>query len=156
MNKQMVLWLSAGLTLVMVAAFGAAFLSIINRSTPAPAARVEAAPAPLTTTLPAATESPVQAALSADVAAQIALNVAPGASLTKTPELVNFQGTVAYEVLLDQGAVYVDANSGKVLANTAAQNIAGANSTQRGGEGFENRSGGEHEGFGGLIGGHDD
>ena len=53
-------------------------------------------------------------------ATEIAQRAAPGAKLTRTPELVNFQGSVAYEVLLNQGTLYVDANSGSVLFNSAA------------------------------------
>ena len=55
--------------------------------------------------------------LGGDEAVQIAQKLAPTAKLQGAPELVNFQGTVAYEVLLDQGKVYVDANNGKVLSN---------------------------------------
>ncbi|MFN8441695.1 MAG: PepSY domain-containing protein [Caldilineaceae bacterium] len=58
--------------------------------------------------------------LGSDEAAQIAQKLAPTAKLQGTPELVNFQGTVAYEVVLDQGKVYVDANNGKVLSNGLA------------------------------------
>jgi hypothetical protein len=37
------------------------------------------------------------------------------------PELVDYQGIVAYEVILNTGLIYVDANSGQVLySNTAA------------------------------------
>ena len=32
-----------------------------------------------------------------------------------SPELVNYNGTVAYEVLLDSGATYIDASVGTVL-----------------------------------------
>ena len=75
------------------------------------------APAPQPAPAPAAPAF----AVSADQAAGIALGVAaPGANLTKTPELVSFQGTPAYEVILDKGTVYVDAQSGAVLANGAA------------------------------------
>ncbi len=58
-------------------------------------------------------------AVSADGAAAIALAASPGASLLATPELVDFQGTVAYEVRLDRGNIYVDATTGKVLYNGA-------------------------------------
>lgn len=72
-------------------------------------------------------------AVSADQAGQIALDAATGAALTRTPELVDFQGTVAYEVLLDQGMLYVDANSGQVLHNgvtTMAAPASGGQITQ--------------------------
>jgi len=54
-------------------------------------------------------------AVSAEQAATIALNTAPGAALASPAELVDFQGAVAYEVGLDAGKVYIDANSGQVL-----------------------------------------
>ena len=57
--------------------------------------------------------------VSADQAGQIALNAAPGASLLATPTLVNLNGTVAYQVRLNMGLVYVDANSGQVLFSQA-------------------------------------
>lgn len=59
-------------------------------------------------------------------AAVIAMNAAPNAELIRAPELVNFQGTVAYQVALNQGDVYVDANSGQVLLNNAAAVQIGA------------------------------
>jgi uncharacterized membrane protein YkoI len=57
--------------------------------------------------------------VSAEQAAGIAQQAAPGARLTRGAELVSFQGTVAYEVLFDLGAVYVDATSGAVVYNGA-------------------------------------
>lgn len=53
-------------------------------------------------------------------AAIAALQLAPGASLVSVPDLVSFRGSVAYEVRLDTGTMYVDANSGQVLYNGAA------------------------------------
>ena len=54
-------------------------------------------------------------AVSAEQAAAIAQQAVPGAAVSGTPELVLFQGTPAYEVVLDAGVVYVDAQSGAVL-----------------------------------------
>jgi uncharacterized membrane protein YkoI len=96
---------------------------------------VQAQPAPQPTPAPAAPTY----AVSPDMAVTIAMNVAPGAKLARQPELVNFQGAVAYEVMLDTGAVYVDANSGQILFNGTA--VAGSGGHQ-GGE----HEGGEHEG----------
>ncbi len=62
-------------------------------------------------------------ALSAEQAQTIALNMAPRAKVTKAPELVSYQGTAAYEVILDLGAVYVDAQSGAILASSVASNV---------------------------------
>lgn len=47
--------------------------------------------------------------------------VAPNGRVLQQPELVNYQGTVAYEVSLDLGVLYIDANDGTVLYNGIAQ-----------------------------------
>jgi uncharacterized membrane protein YkoI len=57
--------------------------------------------------------------VSPEQAASIALQAEKGAALLKPPELVSYQGTVAYEVTLDRGTVYIDANSGQVLYDSA-------------------------------------
>jgi uncharacterized membrane protein YkoI len=56
--------------------------------------------------------------LSADAAAEIALEHAPGANLVEAPRLVSYQGATAYEVLLEQGPLYVDAQSGTVITTS--------------------------------------
>jgi uncharacterized membrane protein YkoI len=119
-----------------------------------PQVRVQAPPqptaAPEPTPVPAPTAPPAPTyPISPDMAATIALNAVPGATLTRQPELVDFQGAVAYEVILDRGAVYVDATSGQVLYNGAATT---ASSGGHGGE----HEGGEHEGSEHEGGGHDD
>lgn len=53
--------------------------------------------------------------VSPDLAAGLALSLAPGAKLTSVPALVDFQGTVAYEVILDRGSMYIDATTGRLL-----------------------------------------
>ena len=40
-----------------------------------------------------------------------------------TPELINYNGTAAYEVLLDSGTIYVDANLGAILNPVATNNV---------------------------------
>ena len=55
------------------------------------------------------------AALSAAQATVLAKQDAPNAILQATPELINYNGTAAYEVLLDSGATYIDANLGSIL-----------------------------------------
>ncbi len=55
------------------------------------------------------------AALTAEQATALAKQEAPDAILQATPELINYNGTVAYEVILDSGAIYIDANLGAVL-----------------------------------------
>jgi hypothetical protein len=77
---------------------------------PAPTATLEQAPEPA---------APAEAtyALTPHDAATVALTVAARASVVSVPELVSYEGTVAYEVRTDLGLLYVDANSGAVLYN---------------------------------------
>lgn len=67
------------------------------------------------------TSAPAADTISADAAAQAALNLAPGAQLMSTPELVDFRGVTAYEVVLDAGTVYVDAASGQPIYAVSAR-----------------------------------
>ena len=55
------------------------------------------------------------AALSAAQATELAKQESPNSILQATPELINYNGTAAYEVLLDSGATYIDANLGAIL-----------------------------------------
>ncbi|MFN3373612.1 MAG: PepSY domain-containing protein [Chloroflexus sp.] len=82
---------------------------------PAAPAPAPAAPAPA----PAAPPAPTYA-VSQQQAQEIALANAGGATLVRAPELVSLQGTPAYEVVFDRGAIYIDAQTGAVLANTIA------------------------------------
>jgi hypothetical protein len=75
--------------------------------------------------------------VSADAAVQSALSLVPGAQLLNTPELVNFEGTPAYEVVLDAGTVYVDAASGQPIDAISAR--------QRNRQQFEQQEHEEHE-----------
>jgi hypothetical protein len=52
-------------------------------------------------------------------AARAALLAVPGARLLRPPELVAFEGVTAYEALLDQGTLYIDAATGQILYNGA-------------------------------------
>jgi uncharacterized membrane protein YkoI len=82
-----------------------------------------------------------------DVAAEIARLVAPGSALGGSPELVNFQGTAAYEVTLSAGKVYVDARTGQVLHNGVTAQVAqGGDGSEGGNGGSSARGGDEHEG----------
>jgi uncharacterized membrane protein YkoI len=102
--------------------------------------------AQVTATTPAFLFSPEQAA-------NIALQAAPGAALSSIPELVNFQGIMAYKVTLNTGIMYIDANSGQVLYNGTTPPVSVRASNQgptktgrnagNGGEG--ERGGGERE-----------
>ncbi len=90
----------------------------LARVSSAPAAApVSASAAPGSAALPAAPTF----AVTPDRAAQIAMATAPGASINGTPELVDFQGIISYEVNTTVGLIYVDANTGAVVFNSAAQ-----------------------------------
>ncbi|NNJ10116.1 hypothetical protein EKD04_007235 [Chloroflexales bacterium ZM16-3] len=49
----------------------------------------------------------------------IAQDNEPTATVIGAPTLITYAGTPAYEVMLDRGMIYVEANTGRVLANTA-------------------------------------
>ncbi len=159
MSKKLVFGIAGALTLCMLMAVGIITASILTRTQMAAAApQIQAAPANSGAAgSQAQPNNPnVQAALSTDSAAQIAMSLVPGATLTRTPELVNYNGTVAYEVLMNQGAVYVDANSGQILGTTVQASGRQRAGRDGGGEQFEHQSGGENEGFGGFFGGDGD
>jgi uncharacterized membrane protein YkoI len=91
-------------------------------SVPAPAAL---APAPAALA-PAAPPAPVYA-VSPEQAQAIAQANAQGATLIRAPELVSLQGVPAYEMVFDRGAIYVDAQTGAILANTISTGTQVAN-----------------------------
>ncbi|WP_350562206.1 hypothetical protein [Psychrobacter sp. CAL346-MNA-CIBAN-0220] len=62
------------------------------------------------------------AALTAVQATMLAKQDAPNALLQSAPELINYNGTVAYEVRLDSGTTYIDANLGTILNPVANYN----------------------------------
>ena len=110
----------------------------------APAQKANYAPQYEVVPAQAPAQVPAQAstvAITSDQAALIALSNAPGASLTKTPELVDFEGSVAYEVMLNNGTLYINANDGQVLYNSL---IVSATANQ-GYEGEEYEEEEEHE-----------
>jgi len=77
------------------------------------AAASQAVASQVTTDQPAA-----EYAVSTDQANQIAVKaVELGSKQLKTPELVDFEGKAAYEVVYEKGSVFVDAQSGDVLFN---------------------------------------
>jgi len=84
----------------------------------APAATPEPPAPPTSTATPAGPPAP---AVTSDQAARIGRAVARGAHLLRGPELVDFTGTRAYELTFDHGRVYIDATTGQVLYNDAAQ-----------------------------------
>jgi hypothetical protein len=85
-----------------------------NQGANPPTAQVQQVQAP---TLPVAT-TPALYTVDDQAASAIAESVVPtNMSPLSTPELVNFEGKIAYEVIFDQGNVYVDADTGDVLYN---------------------------------------
>ena len=59
---------------------------------------------------------PLSAAmLTSDQAIALGKQNLPNATLQATPELVNYNGAVAYEVRLDTNTTYIDANLGSIL-----------------------------------------
>ncbi|GAB4440398.1 MAG: PepSY domain-containing protein [Chloroflexi bacterium OHK40] len=81
------------------------------------------------------------AVISAAQAQTIALQTAPGATLLRPAELVRYQGVLAYEVVLDQGTRYIDAERATLLASetrsdqiSAAQAVEAARAYRGGGE----------------------
>jgi hypothetical protein len=67
------------------------------------------------TAIPAPTPTPWP--ISPAAAEAIVHLIAPGAVITTPAALVDFQGTVAYEIKTNLGLVYIDAATGKVLYN---------------------------------------
>ena len=61
------------------------------------------------------TADPGSYPVSPDLAAGLALQLAPGAKILSGPTLVDFRGTVAYEIILDHGAIYIDATNARLL-----------------------------------------
>ena len=112
-------------------------------------AQLEAAPIPPPTTAPPApvpTDPPAAPtyAVSAERAGQLARAVVPGATLRGPPDLVSYQDVPAYEVLLDQGTIYIDATTGRVLYNNAlASRIQAAPQPARDHESEEHEHGGD-------------
>jgi uncharacterized membrane protein YkoI len=92
--------------------------------TPKPRVYVQAAP----TAKPAPTY-----AVSPQLAMSLALGAVPGAVVQSVPELVLFAGVPAYEVILDKGKVYIDANTGLVLYNGAITIASGGGGGDNGG-----------------------
>ncbi len=79
-------------------------------------------------TLPAPTAQATSEYLfNVEHAASIAAQVA-GTAPSNLPELVNFSGTPAYEVVFPNGNIYIDANTGNVLFNGLQVTVANISS----------------------------
>lgn len=113
MSKRGALILSVILTAFILVLVGGVVARVLPANTPVS----EAAPPPSTSNereQPRPAPSPAPA-LTPEQAAAIASSFVPGARPAGTPELVSLEGTLAYEVRLDRGSVYLDANSGRLL-----------------------------------------
>jgi hypothetical protein len=136
MTQRLAMILAGALTVfVLMLIVGVAVTVAIRSFVTAHAVVQPAVPAATAST---STTRPIAVKLSSDQAVQIAVKLAPQAKVVRVPELVSYQGTVAYEVLLNQGSVYVDANNGQVLYKDLA--LAQSQTT---GQGNINRT--EHE-----------
>lgn len=91
----------------LIAAREAQYIEMINQAN----AQLTQAQQASTAELAAAAFSSEQAAGVADAAAL------SGATRTGDPQLVNFEGAVAYEVPYDYGNIYVDATTGELIFN---------------------------------------
>lgn len=151
MNQRMALIIAGALTAFVFVLMTGVGLTVAVKSFATTSPAAVQVPAPVSSAIadqPLLASNAITAQLSPDQAAQIALNVAPNATLARTPELVSFQGTAAYEVSLSQGNVYIDANSGKVLLNNATASAAAPapiRSGERRGEGTNNQGQGGHD-----------
>lgn len=143
MNQRLALLLAGALTAFLLVLMGsvASVLVVLPGILPQAQTEVNAQPQPnaqfqtAPIAQPVGVSNQVTVKLTPQQAARIAQTTAPRARLSGTPELVNYNGTLAYEVVLDRGTIYVDANNGTVLTNGAT-----SASSNRGGERHE-----EHE-----------
>ena len=111
MTRKPTFWISLGITAFMLFAL----LSVFNfSSNNNPGIVLNSA------TQQAIDLQPVEASISAEQAASIAQNEA-GIQPSAAAELVNYQGTAAYEVPFTNGNIYVDAASGSLLYNELSQ-----------------------------------
>jgi uncharacterized membrane protein YkoI len=125
MKQSSALILAAVVTAFVLVVVGGVTATLLQPAPAQTAPGEQAAPVEIQPTAAPAQDAPAEQAapdaeLTADRAALLALDATDGAQLDGTPELVNFEGTTAYEVVLDQGKVYVDAQTGDILHNGAA------------------------------------
>jgi len=125
MTQRISLLIAGALTVfVLVLMLGVGLTVAVKSFVATRAAAQLQAPASNTLVQQPAASNAVDVQLTPSQAAVIATDAVPNAVLVRAPELVNFQGTVAYEVGLNQGNVYVDANTGAILLNGASANSA--------------------------------
>jgi uncharacterized membrane protein YkoI len=119
MKRRTALMIAAALTAFVLVLLGAVAGQLIaQRGDTAQAAGPESG---ATQPQPAAapSDTPQSEPVSPERAIQQALAVAPpNAQPLRAPELVDLQGTVAYEVPFADGNVYIDATTGQVLSSS--------------------------------------
>ncbi|NJP05005.1 MAG: hypothetical protein HC837_04940 [Chloroflexaceae bacterium] len=137
MKQHATLILSVLITVFLLVLIGGVTTSLMSSNTAptnqptTPAASGSATSETPANDTPTLTPGEVEATISAERAALIALDAAVGSRLMQDPELVNFAGTVAYEVNLDQGMVYVHAQAGAILENQSNSSAATPTSGQQ-------------------------
>lgn len=122
MKQRTALFIASGLTAFVLVGLGVV-IGAANAPQPTQAANVSQSntTALEATAVPSTATQDVAAALTPQQALQIALASVPNATAMRLPELVDLQGALAYEVVLDKGVVYVDANTGALRYNGATQ-----------------------------------
>ncbi len=147
MTQRAALAITAAVTaFVLVLAYGVT-ATLAKRTTEVGPPAAEAGAPPAATATPASPE-PTRPGVSPDLATSIARALRPNARLAGAPELVDYQGTVAYEVgFLDGSKVYVDAQGGQIVDSVVAGAPApvGAAARTRSGDSREH---GDREGHG--------
>jgi uncharacterized membrane protein YkoI len=93
----------------------------------------------------AAVAQPAGPMLSAESALNIAIDASGGKRMTREPQLVLYEGAVAYEIGFTNGAIYIDANSGAVLYNGVTAPHASNGSTVAQQQPPSNPPSGDHE-----------
>lgn len=125
MTQKSALFLAVALTVFVLVLIGGVIATVAPSAVAQPG---EDAGTQRTLQSAPATQSVVADAASSPItsaqAVSIARDAVRGARLEQAPELVDFQGTVAYEVLLDRATVYVDATTGEVIATQSATTAA--------------------------------
>lgn len=135
MKQRTAILVAIALTTFVVVVVGAITFSITLKASASQAAQAESvkvesmsgaaeqqinAPAAPTTNSPATNATAQPKIVSADDATRVARALFAGDTLAQPPELVNYKGKMAYEVVLGGGTVYVDAFTGNVLTSVLA------------------------------------
>ncbi|MDO5686893.1 MAG: PepSY domain-containing protein [Neisseria sp.] len=121
--SQKTTWIAAAIGGFTLVALAIAAVKLLN---PAPQSMTLPAPVAGSATTPVAVQKVATpsngARFSAEQAQEIVRKTAPNAKVNGVAELVNYGGTMAYEVNANTGKFYIDAQNGAVLAKPAAVN----------------------------------